>query len=247
MPAMRNIVKIDQEKCNGCGQCVNACAERAIALVNGKARLVSDTYCDGLGACLGDCPVGAITIEQRPAHPFDEAAAHAHVQRVENRKTEEKLPCGCPGTMARTIERKHAPAPAACCTATAAAPRTSQLSHWPVQLKLVSPTAKYLQNADLLLVADCVPFAFADFHDTFLKGNPVVVGCPKLDDAGYYVQKLSDILTLSSIASLTVIHMEVPCCSGLCRIAEAALQQSGSTIPVRDITIGIDGSIISEK
>ncbi len=246
MHNVRNIVKIDRDKCNGCGLCVNACVEGAIKLINGKAVLISESYCDGLGACLPACPTGAITIEQREAHPFDENAVATHMQRKKTAHPAPELPCGCPGTMAKTLK------PAICHTQTPHEPvdnevLPSQLGNWPVQLKLVSPQAEYFQNADLLLVADCVPFALADFHQRFLQGKPVVMGCPKLDDADYYVEKLADILRFNAINSLTVLHMQVPCCSGLVRIAQQALHKSDSPIPTYDVTIGIDGTIISER
>ena len=234
---IRRIVKIDEDKCDGCGQCVPSCAEGAIQIVDGKAKLVSDIYCDGLGACLGECPNDAITVEEREAPAFDEAAAQEHGRRQQD---EEALPCGCPGSASRTIEREQAPA------AQPAAPAQSGLSHWPVQLKLVPFNAPYFQEADLLLVADCVPFALADFHARFLQGNPIVIGCPKLDDANFYVEKLADILRESSVKSLTVVHMEVPCCHGLTRIAAAAIDASGAAIPVNDVTISISGEVLGQ-
>ncbi|NQT21109.1 MAG: 4Fe-4S binding protein [Planctomycetes bacterium] len=236
---IRKIVNIDEDKCDGCGLCVPSCAEGAIQIIDGKARLVSDVYCDGLGACLGDCPNDAITIEEREAPSFDEAAAQEHVKRHQA-ENEHELPCGCPGSAAGTIERKQAPA------AQPAAPAQSQLSHWPVQLKLVPPTAPYFQEADLLLVADCVPFALADFHTQFLRGKPIVIGCPKLDDASFYVEKLAGILRESSVKSLTVVHMEVPCCHGLTRIAGAAIDASGAAIPFTDVTISISGEVLGQ-
>jgi ferredoxin len=239
MRKLRKIVEIDEEKCTGCGLCVTACAEGAIQIIDGKARLVSEIYCDGLGACLGECPDGAITIDEREAEEFDEVATEAHLKRM---KGEEKaLPCGCPGSMAREIRREttaadHVPPGAA----------QSELTNWPVQLRLVSPFAPYFQDSDLLLVADCVPFALADFHARFLRGRPVVVGCPKLDDAGYYIEKLTEILRHSSVNSLTVVHMEVPCCSGLTYIASKAIESSGKDIPVNDVTISIQGEVMAD-
>ena len=239
----RNVVSIDEEKCNGCGQCVSACAEGAIQLVNGKARLVSDVYCDGLGACLGKCPMDAITVEERDAAAFDEEAAKRHVAALAAKsKPAEKLPCGCPGTAAREIKRKTGAASTACIE-----PAASQLTHWPVQLKLVPPAAAWLQGADLLLTADCVPFAFADFHAQFLRGHAVVVGCPKLDDAEYYAEKLATILKAARPPSLTVVHMEVPCCSGLTRVAEAAREAAGVDVPLHDVTVSIEGEVVDES
>jgi len=237
---IRKIVKIDEEKCNGCGQCVPACAEGALQIIDGKARLVSDIYCDGLGACLGECPQDAITIEERESRPFDEAAARHHVEQTEAQSTD--LPCGCPGSMAREIKVEPARTER---TDDCSVP--SQLGNWPVQLKLVAPNAPYFQGADLLLVADCVPFALAGFHSRLLRGRPVVVGCPKLDDPDFYAEKLTELLKQSNVNSLTVVQMEVPCCSGLTRIAEAALTSSGSTVAARDITVSIDGKIVAER
>ena len=236
--ALRNIVKIDEEKCNGCGQCVTACAEGAIKIINGKARLVSETYCDGLGACLGHCPEDAITIEQREASEFDEEATKAYLAR------EKKPDVGfaCPGL---ALQQFDVAAEAGPVESSEAAP--SQLGHWPVQLKLVSPTAPYFADADLLLVADCVPVAMADFHQRFLKGRSVAMGCPKLDDAQYYVEKLGDILRSNDVRSLTVVHMQVPCCSGLTRLAQLALSQAGKDIPAEDVTIGLRGEVLRNE
>lgn len=237
--AVRNIVKIDESKCNGCGLCATACAEGAIQIVNGKARLVSDSYCDGLGACLGHCPQDAITIEPREAAQFDEQAVKAHLGH-DAKKAEPVF--ACPGLAAHQF-RPESTAPRSDAQAV-----PSQLSHWPVQLKLVSPTAPYFADADLLLVADCVPFAMGDFHSRFLKGHSVAVGCPKLDDAEFYIDKLAEILQANNLRSLTVVHMEVPCCSGLARIAREAIALSGRGIDFEDVTISLRGEVLrSEK
>jgi len=234
--ATRKIVQIDEEKCNGCGLCVTSCAEGAIQVIDGKARLVSDTYCDGLGNCLGECPQDAISIIERDAPDFDERAATSHVAKIAAAPHSAHAG-GCPGSAMRTLR------PALNMDNTNSEASTSALKNWPVQLKLVSPRAPYFQDADLLLVADCVPFAYSGFHSQMLQGKPVVIGCPKLDDAGFYVDKLTDVLTQSSVRSLTVVHMEVPCCSGLVRIAQVAAERSGKNIPVKDVTITIDGRI----
>ena len=197
----RNIIEIDETKCDGCGLCVPACEEGAIRVVGGKARVVSDVYCDGLGACLGHCPRGAISIVQRAAAPFD----HAAVAPCHNR---------------------------------------SRLANWPVQLQLIPPTASYLRGADLLLVADCVPPACADFHTRFLDGRPVAIACPKLDNTQAYVKKLSDIIQTAQLRSITVVHMEVPCCTGLLHIAQAAVRHVGATIPVHDAVVTIRGQVV---
>lgn len=236
---LRNIVKIDEEKCNGCGLCVTACAEGAIQLINGKAKLVSEVYCDGLGACLGHCPQGAIAIEQREAAAFDEKATHAHLQKQEAVVTETP-PLGCPGM--KMIQRKPVDAASG-----NPGPVPSQLSQWPVQLKLVSPIAPYFAGADLMLAADCVPFAMGDFHPSLLKGHAIAVGCPKLDDREYYVEKVGQILQVNEINSLTVVRMEVPCCSGLTQIARAAVAQSGQSMSFEEITISLDGRILSRQ
>jgi Fe-S-cluster-containing hydrogenase component 2 len=229
-------VKIDEEKCNGCGQCAIACAEGAIQIVGGKAKLVSETYCDGLGACIGHCPEDAITIEQREAAEFDEEATKAHL--AEQEKIKRQTNFVCPGMASQQLKPKD--------VADQTTPATnvpSQLGHWPVQLKLVSPHASYFTNADLLLVADCVPFAMGDFHSRFLKDHSIVVGCPKLDDTAFYIEKLASILNVNRINSLTVIHMEVPCCSGLTHIARQAITKNNIEMSFKDVTIDLQGNV----
>jgi len=232
---VRNIVKIDEEKCNGCGECVDACAEGAIEIIDGKAKLVSEIYCDGLGACIGHCPQDAITVEKREADEFDEQATKAHLP--EKKSPQQQSDFVCPGMMARNLRDKAEP------TESGSVSVPSQLSHWPVQLKLVSPQAPYFANADLLLVADCVPFAMGDFHNSFLKDHSIVVGCPKLDDSRFYIEKLAEIIRINQLNSLTVIHMEVPCCSGLTRIAKEAIVGSGVKSSFEDITIDLRGNV----
>jgi len=252
--AKRKIVQIDESKCNGCGLCVPSCAEGAIQIIDGKAKLVADIYCDGLGACLGECPQDAITIIERDANPFDEEAAMQQVARMKAEQARETAPSesagsvcagSCPGSLSQSLpivaigvqpggSQEHTP------TSEAA----SQLGNWPVQLHLVPPNAPFLQEADLLLVADCVPFALPDFHERLLRRRPVVIGCPKLDDTNSYVEKLAAILTESNIKSLTVVHMEVPCCTGLVRIAEAARQVAGRQTPLEDVTVSIRGRVV---
>lgn len=240
--AVRNIVNIDEEKCNGCGLCVTACAEGAIKIINGKAKLVSDSYCDGLGACLGHCPQDAITVEPREAEPFDEEATKAYLASQDKKPA----PAVCPGLAAHLFDDvKDTDATPEADVASTAIP--SQLGHWPVQLKLVARTAPYFDDADLLLVADCVPVAMADFHQKFLKGRAVAMGCPKLDDVQFYVEKLSDILRANSIRSLTVLHMEVPCCSGLTRVAQEAIAISGKDMPFEDVTVGLRGEVVRSE
>lgn len=225
--ARRKIIQIDEDKCNGCGQCVPNCAEGALKIVEGKARLVSDVYCDGLGACLGQCPRGAMSIVEREAPEFSEEAAHEHLTGGE------PLACGCPSSQTQRIEAATA--------ARVDEPKASTLRHWPVQLNLVPVKAPFFRDADLLLMADCVAVAYPDLHAELLRGRSVVMGCPKFDDARAYVGKLTEILRLNDVRSLTVAHMEVPCCSGLDRIAELALKASGKTIPLRRIVVSVKG------
>lgn len=234
--ALRNIVKIDEDKCTGCGLCVTACAEGAIKIINGKARLVSDSYCDGLGACLGHCPEGAITIEQRQAADFDEQAAKAHLGQRDKPHAEPLFVC--PGMATQQLTRDEPSGH------NDAAEIPSQLGQWPVQLKLVAPTAQYFADAELLLVADCVPFAMGNFHRRFLQGHSIAVGCPKLDDVRCYVDRLAQILQANDLRSLTVVHMEVPCCSGLTRVAREAIALSGKPQTFQDVTVSLRGNVI---
>ncbi len=253
---VRNIVHIDEEKCSGCGQCVIACAEGAIEIVDGKARLASERYCDGLGACLGECPEGAITIEQRPAEDYDVQATREHLASIGRDPNDAHDPskpgAGHVHPAHLHAQRMHGHAHAGCPSAVAKAftpaaskarqtGQASALGQWPVQLTLVPPDAPYFQGADLLVTADCVPFAYADYHADLLVGKAVVVGCPKLDDAQFYIDKLGAILTASDIRSITVAVMEVPCCGGLVRIAREALAQSGKELPLEVVTIGVRG------
>ncbi|OGO19906.1 MAG: hypothetical protein A2Z15_00805 [Chloroflexi bacterium RBG_16_50_11] len=233
---MRKIVKIDEEICNGCGVCLISCAEGALKIVDGKAKLISEKYCDGLGNCL-NCPQGAITIEEKEAEGFDEAAVTEHLH---SEKAKEVQPRGCPSAGVKQFEKQtDVEAPATLITA---AVNKSKLGHWPVQLTLVPPTAPFLKGADLVLAADCVPFAYAGFHQDFLGGNAaLLVACPKLDDFPAHQAKLNAVLEQSGIKSLTVLHMEVPCCSGLVHMAKQAMLASGNIVPFRDITIGIRG------
>ena len=240
---IREIVRIDKEKCNGCGQCVSSCAEGALRIVNGKAALVSETYCDGLGACLGKCPQDAITIERREAGEFSEEAAQAHAHAglaagCPSVSTSSHVG-GCPGSAVRTMRRPT--------TARSAysAEAVSALSHWPVQLRLVPPGAPFLKGADVLVCADCVPFAFAGFHERYLRGRAVLVGCPKLDDLSYYAEKLKQILAASQPASLTVLRMEVPCCAGIASAVVAARDVVAPALPVRVDVISTDGELLA--
>jgi Pyruvate/2-oxoacid:ferredoxin oxidoreductase delta subunit len=250
----RKIIQIDERKCNGCGLCVPACHEGALAIVDGKARLVKDSYCDGLGDCLGECPQDAITIVERDVDPYDEAAVQKHLADQAKARNKPQPPAGggcpglraftlatgggCPGQQAKTL----APAKPA---ADEAPP--SALGQWPIQLHLVSPQAPYWQDADLLVAADCVLAAYPALHQDLLPGRKLVIACPKLDDTGNYVEKLASIIGRNSIRSLTIARMEVPCCGGIQVIAEQALARSGKTIPVQTITIGIQGDILGRN
>jgi len=242
---IRKIVRIDPDKCDGCGLCVPSCAEGAIRIVDGKARLAADNLCDGLGNCLGTCPRGAITIEERPAEEFSEQAVEAHKQKTAPKPP---LPCGCPGTLARLLKARG---PAQACAqpgsdraeaVSAAGGRPSRLGNFPVQLALVPPSGPTWQGADVLLAADCVAFALPDFYDRLLIGRTLAVACPKLDDVGPYVEKLANIFANNDIRSLTVARMEVPCCGGLVRAAQAALERCGRDIPLRVVTVHLDGT-----
>jgi ferredoxin len=252
---IRKIIKIDEEKCNGCGLCINACHEGALQLVDGKAKLISDSYCDGLGNCLPECPTGAITIEEREAAGFDEAAVNAHLERSAV-KTAAPAPtpaapaqanCGCPGSRARVISRENNEKPLSANpqpqTGMAAARAESQLGQWPCQIKLVPVNAPYFENAHLLIAADCTAYAYANIHDDFMRGKITLIGCPKLDEVDYS-HKLAQIIASHNIKSVTVLRMEVPCCGGIVNAVKSALIDSGKMIPWNIVTISTDGTII---
>ena len=240
---VRQIIKIDEEKCDGCGICAGACHEGAIAIIGGKAKLVSETYCDGLGDCIGECPRGAITFEEREADPYDEEAVK---KRMAGRAAQD-LPCGCPGSMARDLtdeifgeRRPVPPQPAA---------GRPALANWPVQIRLVPENAPYLKKAHLVVAADCTPFACPFFHETFLAGDKKIclVGCPKLDDAQAYAEKLARIISFNGIDEITEVRMEVPCCGGLTRLLEKACGDSGREVSLKIFTIGVSGDIIDRE
>jgi Fe-S-cluster-containing hydrogenase component 2 len=247
MNVIRKIIQIDEELCNGCGQCVPACAEGAIQVIDGKARLVKDRYCDGLGACLGECPTGALTIVEREAAEFDEEAVEEHLSaRVQDEKNvESTLVCGCPSTQVQsfnaspTHHTNHMPD-----THDSFA---STLSHWPVQIRLVPPTAPFLKGAHLLVAADCTAVAYPHLHRDFLQGKAVMVGCPKFDDAQEYVQKFADIFKTADIKDVTVVVMEVPCCQGLPVIITKGMELAGKSIPVEQIIISTRGEILEKE
>lgn len=227
----RKIVHIDESKCNGCGACAQACHEGAIAMINGKAKLIRDDYCDGLGDCLPACPAGAISIQEREAVPFDETAVH-------EKKKPDILSCGCPGSEVKTIahsentyKESHEEQP-------------SRLSQWPVQIKLLPLSAPYFNGAKLLIAADCTAYAYAGFHEKFIREHITLIGCPKLDNEDYS-KKLTEIIRRNDIREITVVRMEVPCCKGLENAVRLALQNSGKPIPCRVIIISADGKILN--
>ena len=231
---IRKIIKIAEEKCNGCGACAAACHEGAIGMVNGKAKLLREDYCDGLGDCLPACPMNAITFEQREAPAYDEAAVLAA------KRAAEPLPCGCPGTHANLLRKTQS------ASSTNASPSVSRLLQWPVQIELVPVQAPYWENADVLVAADCTAYAYGNFHADFMQNKITVIGCPKLDE-GNYAEKLTQIFATQSIRSVTVVRMEVPCCGGIEHAVRQAVQASGSAIPLQVVTISTDGRILKSS
>ena len=235
---VRQIIHIDEEKCNGCGLCANACHEGAIDIVDGKAKLVRENFCDGFGDCLPGCPTGAITFEEREAPEYDEAAVLAAKEKKNQTSTPASALHQCPGTMMRQMLRNEEPEVKA-----EASVMHSQLQNWPVQIKLAPTTAPYFDGAKLLIAADCTAYAYANFHKEFIKGKVTLIGCPKLDDIDYS-DKLTEIIKNNDIQSVTLVRMEVPCCGGLEMAAKNALQRSGKFIPWQVVTISIDGEIL---
>lgn len=229
---LRKIIQIDEEKCNGCGACALACHEGAIEMVNGKAKLTREDYCDGLGDCLPACPTGAISFEMREAPEYNEAAVEKAKQAAKS-----KLPCGCPGTNCKSINRVSAP------EATNNRNISSRLMQWPCQIKLVPVNAPYFNGANLLIAADCTAYAYGNFHDDFIKNHITLIGCPKLDE-GDYAEKLTSIIKNNDIKSVKVVRMEVPCCGGIEKAVKRALMASGKFIPWQVITISTDGKIL---
>jgi len=248
MKIMRKIIQIDEEKCTGCGNCVIACAEGAIKIIDGKAKVIADKYCDGLGACIGDCPEDALKIIEREADDFDEKAVEELLKHQKAAKEEIKpAGCGCPSAAVETFHM--ASAADACGCANKPSIQTtggrSALGHWPVQIKLVPQGAPFLKNADLLIAADCVPVAYPTFHNDFLKGKAVMIGCPKFDNAEEYVEKLSKVFQVSGIKSITSVVMEVPCCSALPIIVKKALAKAGVEIPFKEVVVSARGEILA--
>ena len=232
---LRKIIRIDEEKCNGCGACAAACHEGAIEMIDGKAKLTREDYCDGLGDCLPACPVDAITFEVREAPAYDEQA----VKLAQQQKKQEAgpLPCGCPGSQARALQR-----PQAALQNQQVASVQSQLMQWPVQIKLVPVNAPYFENANLLIAADCTAYAYANFHQEFIRNRITLIGCPKLDE-GDYAEKLTAIIANNNIKSVTIVRMEVPCCGGIEMAAKRAIQAIGTFLPWQVVTITTDGRI----
>ena len=231
---IRKIIKIDEEKCNGCGLCITACHEGAIGLVDGKAKLLRDDYCDGLGDCLPVCPTEAIAFEEREAAEYDEAAVKENIEK----RQAEVLPCGCQGTHARPLNRGIDCSPIKELKAA-----ETHLSQWPVQIKLIPPNASYLNGANLLIAADCSAYAYGNFHNDYMRNKITIIGCPKLDE-GNYAEKLTAILKTNNIKSVTVARMEVPCCTGIENAVKTALQACGKLIPWQIVVISTDGRIL---
>jgi NAD-dependent dihydropyrimidine dehydrogenase PreA subunit len=245
MKAVRKIIEIDEERCDGCGQCVIACAEAAIEIVDGKAKLIKDSYCDGLGACLGECPQGALRIIQREAVEFDPEEVEHYLEEKrkdeDDRKSEE--PFKCPSSQMLRFETS--------CEAAnrpvTQQPAASALSHWPVQIRLVPPNAPFLKGADLLVAADCTPVAYANFHCDFLQGKTLLLGCPKFDDVPQYIKKFAEIFRSAEIRSITVLTMEVPCCSALPVIVKKGMAEAGKNIPIEEVVVGVQGGVVGRR
>ena len=250
MKVIRKIIKIDEDLCNGCGNCVPACAEGALEIVDGKARVIAEIYCDGLGACLGECPTGALTVEERTADEFDENAVE---KMLAGKKREEVsaqghrvLPMAAGGCPSARMMQSFEPAGAVSPSATGV-PAESALSHWPVQIMLVPPTAPFLKGADLLVLADCVPVAFPTLHRDFLQGKRVMMGCPKFDNTEAYIEKFAQICRQSGIRSITSVVMEVPCCAALPVIVKKGMERSGVKVPMEEVVISVRGKILERR
>jgi len=251
MKVVRKIIEIDEELCDGCGNCVPSCAEGALEIIDGKARVIADIYCDGLGACLGECPQNALKIVERQADEFDEEAVEEFLTEKNARETTEPkvMPMvagGCPSARMQTFKTAE-PATDQPGAASAGQEVESALSHWPVQIMLVPPTAPFLKGADLLVLADCVPVAFPTLHQDFLQGKAVMMGCPKFDDAQHYIEKFAQICKVSGIKSITSVVMEVPCCSALPMIVKKGMALSGALIPMEEVVISTRGKVLERR
>lgn len=245
MKVKRKIIEIDEERCDGCGQCILSCAEGALAIVDGKAKVISDNLCDGLGACLGECPQNALQIVEREAEAFDEEAVEVHLtaQQKDESPKEKVMACGCPSTQIQNFS----PGPSEQIKARSSQGGGSALSHWPVQIRLIPPDAPFLKGADLLVVADCVPVAFPSLHRDLLQNRVIMIGCPKFDDADEYIEKFAAIFRTSGIKSLTTVVMEVPCCSALPVMVQKGREKAGSQLPISRMVVSTRGRIIEER
>ncbi len=246
MKVLRKIIEIDEDLCNGCGQCIVDCAEAALEIIDGKAKVVADKYCDGLGACMGGCPTGALTLVERECEEFDEEAVEELLKA--QKAAENKTGCGCPSSKIETFAAPAMAGQSPCQTANkpqvVPMSTTSALTHWPVQIRLIPPTAPFLQGADLLIAADCTAIARANFHQDFLAGKVVMMGCPKFDDQQNYIQKFADIFRTANLNSITSVIMEVPCCGSMRGLINEGLKQAGVDIPVKEIMISTRGDIM---
>ena len=241
MKVKRKIIEIDEQLCDGCGQCALACAEGALEIVDGKAKVIADVLCDGLGACLGECPQGALTIIEREADEFDEAVVEEHLEKQKRQGAEGPRPSGCPS--GQILQLKTAPGADAQETIS---PSQSYLAHWPIQIRLIPPTAPFLKNADLLVVADCTAVALPTLHQDLVKGRVVMMGCPKFDDAQAYVERFAEVFRLNAVRSVTTVVMEVPCCAGLPRIVEKGIELSGRPVAQHTIVISRRGEVVED-
>lgn len=245
MEIERKIVEIDEERCDGCGQCANACAEGAIQIVDGKAKLVKDSYCDGLGACIGECPQGALKIIERKAEDFDPEEVERYLEEKEAKKKAEaaSMPCGCPSSKLQMFKSPCEDANRPVSQASDA----SALTHWPVQIRLVPANAPFLKDADLLVASDCTPIAYPNFHRDFMDGRVVLLGCPKFDDAQAYVKKFAEIFQTANLKSVTIVDMEVPCCSAMPAIVKKGMEAAGKTFPLEEVVVSVRGEILRRK
>jgi Fe-S-cluster-containing hydrogenase component 2 len=243
MKRTRKIIEIDEDKCTGCGQCITACAEGALQIVNGKARLVGDILCDGMGACIGNCPEDALRIVKREAEDFDEKAVKGHLGKGNPIPADPVIACGCPSSAAMTFSPIREMNGSEPCRIDA----VSRLGHWPVKLQLLSPAAPFLKGSDMLLLADCCGIACPDLHEKLLKGKTVAIACPKLDDVERHIQRLAEILSQAAPRELSIVHMEVPCCTGLIHAARKAADRAGVTIPMKHIVVSRRGDILAEE
>lgn len=256
MKKIRNIIQIDEELCDGCGQCVPDCAEGSLKIIDGKARLVADKLCDGLGACLGSCPTGALKVIEREADDFDEEAVELYLEQEKKQAAAQQpatMDCGCASTHIQSFPRAAAPAGSNCQSANiptrqvSESTQSSLLSHWPVQIRLIPANAPFLQNADLLVAADCTAVAAQNFQEKYLDGKAVMMGCPKFDDAENYIERFTEIINTCHLKSLTILIMEVPCCSAMNVIIKKALERAEKTVPVQQITISRRGEEIARQ